>query len=159
MLLKSYFFAIFVKFKYLFVLFTTMELDGIDKKIVALLSENSRMRNVDVAQKVNLTEGAVRNRIDSLVKHNVITKFTVETSSDASVFGIVMLKAKGETKKMMREVSLLSLHREAFEISGEFDGCAVIEASSILELDTKIDKLRKCNHVADTRTFIAVKKW
>ncbi len=136
-----------------------MEIDGIDKKIINLLRENSRMRNVEIASHIGLTEGAVRSRIEKLLSQNVINRFTVDTSSEASVFGVVMLKAKGETKKMMREVSLLQLYRDAFEISGEFDGCIVLEAESISDLDKKIDQVRKCNHVADTRTFIAVKKW
>ncbi|MFH0713113.1 MAG: Lrp/AsnC family transcriptional regulator [Candidatus Micrarchaeota archaeon] len=136
-----------------------MELDLIDGKILSLLKQNSRMHNVEIANRIGLTEGAVRSRIVSLVLRKVIGKFTIEASGDASMFGIVMLKAKGETKKMMREVTALSLHVSAFEISGEFDGCAVLEADSITSLDEKIDALRKCSHVADTRTFIAVKKW
>ncbi len=135
------------------------DIDGIDKKIIDLLRENSRMRNVQIASRVGLTEGAVRSRVDKLFREKVISRFTIDTSSDANVFGIVMLKAKGETKKMMREVSLLTLHLDAFEISGEFDGCVLIDADSISTLDQKIDKFRKCTHVADTRTFIAVKKW
>ncbi len=134
-------------------------IDGIDKKIIDLLRENSRIRNVQIASHVGLTEGAVRSRIDKLFRKKVIRRFTIDTSTDAGVFGIVMLKAKGETKKMMHEVSSLALHLDAFEISGEFDGCVLIGADSISSLDQKIDKFRKCSHVGDTRTFIAVKKW
>ncbi len=136
-----------------------MELDGIDRKILALLQENSRARNVDIAKNVGLTEGAVRNRIDKLVREGAIKRFTIDTNSDASVFAVVMLKAKGETKKMMREVAALKLHREAFEISGEFDGCLVIAGESLSDLDRKLDAFRSCAHVADTRTFITVKRW
>ncbi len=137
-----------------------MEIDGIDKRILAILRENSRAHNVDVAAKVGLTEGAVRNRIEKLVKSGIVTRFTVETSSgEGVVYGVVMLKAKGSTKKMMREVSSLHIGRDAFEISGEFDGCVVLEADSISSLDTKIEQIRKCHDVGDTRTFVAVKKW
>ena len=136
-----------------------MDIDGIDRSILSLLRENGRARNVEIAGKVNLTEGAVRNRIDHLLRGGVIARFTVETNSESGVYGVVMLKARGETKKMMRQVSLLGIHREAFEISGEFDGCVVMSAESLLELDRKIDQMRKCANVLDTRTFISVKKW
>lgn len=138
-----------------------MEIDGIDKRILGILAENSRARNVDVADKVGLTEGAVRNRIEKLVGNGVISRFTIETSSGeaSSVYGVVMLKARNSTKKMMVEVSRLGICREAFEISGEFDGCVILEADSLASVDAKIDQLRKCRDVADTRTFIAVKKW
>lgn len=136
-----------------------MEIDGIDRKILHLLRENSRIHNVEIAASVGLTEGAVRNRIDKLVKNGIIRKFSIETVSGAEVFGIVMLKAKSETKKMMKEVALLSIAKDAFEISGEYDGCILLESPSLEELDAKIDKLRSCKTVADTRTFVAVKKW
>ncbi len=137
-----------------------MEIDGIDKRILSILRENSRARNVDVAAKVGLTEGAVRNRIEKLVAGSVITGFTIETSAgEERVYGVVMLKARNSTKKMMREVSALHIAADAFEVSGEFDGCIVIQADSLQNLDVKIDQIRKCPDVADTRTFVAVKKW
>lgn len=138
-----------------------MEIDGIDKRILAILGENSRSRNVEIASKVGLTEGAVRNRIEKLVRGGVIRRFTVETSGGegVGVYCVVMLKAKGSTKKMMAELAALAIARDAFEISGEFDGCVILEGDSLVSVDAKIDRMRKCSHVADTRTFIAVKKW
>ncbi len=136
-----------------------MDIDVVDKKIISLLRENSRMRNVEIARKVSLTEGAVRNRIEKMFRSGVIRSFTIEVGADGGIFAIVMLKAKGETKKMMREVSSLKIYRDAFEISGEFDGCVILEADSLVALDRKIDNIRKCSNVADTRTFIAVRKW
>ncbi len=136
-----------------------MELDGIDKKILLLLQENSRTKNVEIAEKVNLTEGAIRNRIERLVKGKIINKFTIETVSENEFYGIVLLKAKSDTKKMMKEVSALHVANNAFEISGEFDGCIIINAPSLSKLDAKIDEIRKCSQVVETRTFIVVKKW
>ncbi len=135
-----------------------MDIDGTDKRILSLLLENSRMKNVEIARQIGLTEGAVRNRIKKMAKARVIQRFTITTST-GNFFGVVLLKARGDTKKMMREVCSLELSREAFEVSGEFDGCTIIEAPSLEELDAKIDKMRKCSHVDDTRTFISVKKW
>ncbi|MFH1247522.1 MAG: Lrp/AsnC family transcriptional regulator [Candidatus Micrarchaeota archaeon] len=136
-----------------------IEIDGIDRKILSHLRENSRARNVEIAKQLGLTEGTVRNRIEKLISDKVISKFTIETYSAESVFGVVMLKARASTKKMMAEVSAAKIHREAFEISGEFDGCVIIESSSLQGLDEKIDRIRKCPSLAETRTFIAVKKW
>lgn len=137
-----------------------MKIDNIDGKIMQLLRENSRMKNVEIAQCVSLTEGAVRARIDRLVKGGGIQRFTIESSAEAGgVFGIVMLKTKGDIKKAMQEVSSLGLHHYAFEISGDYDGCLVLEAPSLTELDKKIDQIRSCRGIQQTITFIAVKKW
>lgn len=135
-----------------------MRLDDKDEKIIGMLRKNSRTPNVGIAREVGLTEGAVRNRIDHLVRDGVIRRFTIETSFGA-YYGIVMLKAKGETKKMMAELSSSGLASEAFEISGEYDGCVILEGVSLEEVDRKIDKIRKLKGVLDTKTFIPFRRW
>jgi len=135
-----------------------MKLDDKDEKILSMLRRDARTSNVEMARAVGLTEGAVRNRIEHLVKGGVIRRFTIETSGGAS-YGIVMLKARGATKKMMAELSSAGLASEAYEISGEYDGCAILEGASLEEVDRKIDSIRKLKSVADTRTFIPFRKW
>jgi len=135
-----------------------MKLDDKDEKIIGMLRKNARTSNVEIAREVGLTEGAVRNRIDHLLRGGVIRRFTVETAAGA-YYGIVMLKAKSETKKMMAELSSSGLASEAFEISGEYDGCAILEGASLEEVDRKIDRIRKLKGVLDTRTFIPFRKW
>jgi DNA-binding Lrp family transcriptional regulator len=135
-----------------------MKLDDIDDKILSMLKSNSRTTNVEIAKSVGLTEGAVRNRIDHLVKNKTISRFTIETSG-ASYFGIVMVKARHETKKMMAEICEAEITREAYEISGDYDGCVILEGISLGEIDKKIDEIRKLPDVQDTKTFISFKKW
>lgn len=135
-----------------------MKRDDVDDKILGMLKSNSRSTNVEIAKAVGLTEGAVRNRIDHLVKNKVISRFTIETSG-ASYFGIVMVKAKHETKKMMAEISEAKIAKDAYEISGDYDGCVILEGVSLEEIDKKIDEIRKLVDVQDTKTFISFKKW
>lgn len=134
-------------------------MDQVDVKIVEILKKDSRTKNVQIAKEVSLTEGAVRNRIEKLVKNGIISKFTIESGTKGGVCAIVMVKAKDETKKMMNEISKLDLSKEAYEISGDFDACAIVEATSLEELDEKIDRIRKINSVLETKTYISLKKW
>lgn len=135
-----------------------MRLDEKDEKILSILKENARIPNIKIARIIGLTEGAVRNRIKKMIANKIIKCFTIETSR-ATCFGIVMAKAKHETKKMMREVSNAKITKEAYEISGEYDGCFIIEGSSLEELDEKVDKIRKIKSVLGTRTFISFKNY
>lgn len=135
-----------------------MKLDDLDVKILAILRENSRAPNVEIGRAVGLTEGAVRRRIENLVASRAIEKFTI-ISGGAAYSAVVMLKAKGETKKMMADIARLGIARDAYEISGEHDGCAILEGSTLEELDARIDKLRKLKTVAETRSFISLKRW
>ncbi len=136
-----------------------MKTDDVDNKIIAILKQNSRTSNVEIAKKVKLTEGAVRHRIDGLLKKGVIKSFTLDLSSTNEVFAIVMVKSKTDTKKMMSDIITLNVAKDAYEIAGEFDGCIILSGSSVDEIDENIDKVRSCSNVADTKTFISLHHW
>lgn len=133
--------------------------NSIDNQIISLLQKNARMSNVEIAKAVGLTEGAIRRRISNLEKSGVISKYTIEVSSSGRIFAVVMVKSKDETKKTMSDIKSLGISYDLYEVSGEFDGCIILDGSSIEELDQKIDKLRKLPGVADTKTFVSFKHW
>ncbi len=136
-----------------------MKKDEKDSKILSLLKKNSRASNTEIANAVGLSEGAVRQRIKSLLQNGTIKRFTIETSSEAGNQAIVMVKAKGNTKKMMAEISKLPGVRAGFEISGSYDACLILSAENMEELDKRIDEIRALPTVEDTRTFIVLKEW
>ncbi|MFH0737876.1 MAG: Lrp/AsnC family transcriptional regulator [Candidatus Micrarchaeota archaeon] len=136
-----------------------MKLDAKDQSLLGLLKNDSRASNVELAKAVGLTEGAVRWRIRKMQESGVIKRFSVEVSGEASAFAVLMIKAKDETKKMMADIVALGIHKDAYEISGEFDGCIILEGSSVEDIDRRIDQIRKVKEVAETRTFISFRRW
>ncbi|MEN9372936.1 MAG: hypothetical protein RIR79_488 [Pseudomonadota bacterium] len=52
-------------------------MDDIDKKIIALLSDDARMTVTDIAKNVYRSRVAVQNRIDSLIKNGEIIGFSI----------------------------------------------------------------------------------
>lgn len=136
-----------------------MKLDSLDERILETLKNDSRTSNVAIAKSLGVTEGAVRWRIRKMVESGVIRRFTAEISGGATTFAVLMVKARGETKKMMAEIAGLGIHRDAYEISGEYDCCVILEGSSVADIDVKIDQIRKIKEVADTRTFISFGRW
>jgi len=55
------------------------ELDDIDKQIIQLLQENSRITLVDMAKEIGeLTENAIRYRIDKLEDEGFIKNYTIK---------------------------------------------------------------------------------
>jgi|WetSurMetagenome_2_1015567.scaffolds.fasta_scaffold223144_2 DNA-binding Lrp family transcriptional regulator len=136
-----------------------MKLDAVDERILEMLKSDSRGSNVSIAKTLGITEGAVRWRIKKMVETGVIRRFTAEISGGATTFAVLMIKARGETKKMMASIAGLKIHRDAYEISGEYDCCIILEGSSVEDIDQKIDQIRKVKEVADTRTFISFGRW
>jgi DNA-binding Lrp family transcriptional regulator len=136
-----------------------MSYDEKDEEIISLLKKNSRMSNIEISKKIGMTEGAVRSRIKKLVDSGTISKFTIEVKAPSNNYAVVMVKAETGTKKMMNDILKLGIHSDAYEISGEYDGCIILEASSINGIDKKIDEIRKLKSVSDTRTFISFRRW
>ena len=136
-----------------------MKLDDIDRKLISLLKQNARATNTALAKQVNLTEGAVRHRINQLAKSGAIKRFTIDTSAESGFFAIVMTKAKDDAKRAIKDIVATKIPKEAYEISGEFDGCLIIEGESIDAIDDEIDKIRKLKSVSDTKTYIVLRKW
>lgn len=136
-----------------------MKTDEKDGKILALLSENSRMPNVDIAKKVGLTEGAVRSRIRKLVESGTIRRFTIDTEQEPGFYAVVMVKSRADTKKMMSHIASLKVHSDAYEISGQHDACVILRGMNMDDIDRKIDKIRKLKSVADTTTYVSFRRY
>jgi Lrp/AsnC family transcriptional regulator of lysine biosynthesis len=130
-----------------------------DKEIIRLLRADARMSNVDMAKELGITEGAVRSRIRKLVESGAIRRFTIETSEGTGRYAVLMAKSKSDTKRMMSDIASLGIHQDAYEISGEYDGCIILHGASVEEIDGKIDRIRKLKSVADTRTHISFRRY
>jgi len=127
-------------------------MDDTDTKILNLLREHSRMKNTEIARQVNLTERAVRARIEKLVREGVIRKFTIETSP-VGVEGVVLIDTQvGRTVAVKAKASEMS--DSVFECSGEFDVAVRLRADTLDELNQKVDDVRAYPGVIRTSTLI-----
>jgi Lrp/AsnC family leucine-responsive transcriptional regulator len=59
-----------------------MKLDDIDKKIIELLIENSRMSYSHIGKELKLSRVAIRDRVTQLLESGVIEKFTAIIDSE-----------------------------------------------------------------------------
>jgi Lrp/AsnC family transcriptional regulator of lysine biosynthesis len=129
-------------------------LDSIDNKILELLRQNSRTSNSDIADKIGLTEGTVRNRIKRLVKTNVIKKFTIETrpvQREAIILIRTQTRGSKETlRKIRKYVDRL------FETAGEYDVAAYVTANDLTTINGIVDKLRTVEGINSTVTLLKI---
>lgn len=58
------------------------KMDKIDKQILEILQNNSRLTNKEIGQKVFLTGQAVGVRISNMIDEGIIEKFTISISSN-----------------------------------------------------------------------------
>jgi len=137
-------------------------MDDIDAKIVSLLKKDARSTNATIGKAIGLGEGAVRKRIAALVSSGDIKRFTVESKSDLSnISALVFISVEESipTEKIAKLVLSLDGARDVFEITGEYDVCALVTAEDISQVNAIIDEVRKLKHVRDTKTQIILKRW
>ncbi len=52
--------------------------DKTDEQIIGILSQNSRISNTELTQRLSMSESAIRRRISNLITSGRIRKFTLE---------------------------------------------------------------------------------
>jgi len=72
---------------------TPVALDTIDRRLLALLSEDGRRSYADLAQAVGLSAPSVYARVKKLEDRGVIRQYTIATSPDQLGYGIAALVA------------------------------------------------------------------
>ena len=68
-------------------------MDEIDKKIIEILKEDSSQPYTKIAKQIGLSEGAVRKRIQNLVKTGIIRKFTITLDIKEGIKAITLASA------------------------------------------------------------------
>lgn len=134
-------------------------IDEIDEKIMALLEENARMTYVEIGPLVGLSEGAVRNRIQSLVSEKVIKRFTIEKSITHGVRALTMIAVEPgvPTFEVSQKVNKLEGVERIYEVTGEYDIVMVSHGSNIESINKVIEDIRKIQGVEKTNTIIVLR--
>jgi len=130
-------------------------MDNLDLEILKILKNDARAKYVSIAKKVGLTEGAVRRRIKKLQEDGTIKGFTIETRAEFE--GVVLVETE---PTMTRSVAarMKNIAARVFEVSGDYDIAAFIQAYTMDDLNRKIDAIRNLPRVLNTNTLIKLKE-
>jgi DNA-binding Lrp family transcriptional regulator len=133
--------------------------DETDEQILRILENNSRTTYVDIGKEVNLSEGAVRNRIQSLVENGIIKRFTIEKSSQVGVKALTMISVDPSipTFEISKQVNLLNGIEYIYEVTGEYDIIMVSTGTNIEGVNKVIEEIRKIKGVEKTNTIIVLR--
>ena len=132
--------------------------DNTDEKILGFLRDDSRGSFVEIGKKLKLSESAVRRRVKNMVDSGAITKFTVEEGGDQpEALVLVSADSSIDTSKVSLKLTKLNGIKKIYEITGQYDICVIVQASTINEINACIDDLRKISGVTDTNTVIILK--
>ncbi|MBN2334868.1 Lrp/AsnC family transcriptional regulator [Candidatus Bathyarchaeota archaeon] len=133
--------------------------DEVDERILRLLQDNSRMTYVEIGRSVGLSEGAVRNRVQSLVSGGVIRRFTIEKSTSFGVRALTMISVNPgvPTYEVSKKVNQLVGVERIYEVTGEYDIVMVSSGVNIEAVNRCIEDIRKIQGVEKTNTIIVLR--
>jgi Lrp/AsnC family transcriptional regulator, regulator for asnA, asnC and gidA len=134
-------------------------LNTIDEKIINILKGDSRKPFVEIANSIGMSESAVRRRVKNLQDTGVIKKFTIEMgpSNKTSAITLISVSSVADTSKVSEQLLKLNGVETVYEITGQYDIATIIVASTILEINSYIDEIRKIEGVSDTNTVIILR--
>jgi len=137
--------------------------DGLDRAIVALLAENSRLPYPAVGDQVGLSAPAVKRRIDRLVADGTITSFTVTLDPEATgatTEAFVELHCRGRTSPgQLRQLALA--HPEvvgAYTVTGAADALFHLRCAGNAQLEATLEDIRADDMVERTTSVIVLSR-
>ena len=135
--------------------------DEIDRQLIRELQSDARQSNVALAQKVGLTEGAVRRRIDNLLKTG---EFRIVAIGDPELLGLrthAVIGIRADMNRLEELTAELSAMRElsyVYETTGQYDIMIVGFFASNEQLREFLTrKLAKVEGVISSDTFLVMR--
>ncbi len=133
-------------------------MDELDHSLIALLRNNARMNVVDLAHKLAVSRGTVKNRIRKLEDSQVIVGYTVRLRPEAEPERIRawmgVLVDGNQTRRviasLLGEPGVSALH----DTNGRWDLLAELEARSMTELSQVLERIRLISGIQSTETSI-----
>lgn len=142
-----------------------VRLDPFDRKILEVLRENARATNVEIAEKVGLSEAPCSRRIKRLEQEGVIQGYSARMNPDAIGLGfiayvtLVLDYITGSTaQEFVDRIGEIPEVVSCYIVSGSYDAILhVAAADSAAYSDIVFDKLRRIPGVKDVRSSFIMK--
>lgn len=119
--------------------------DDVDRKIIDILKENSRLAYAEIGKMIFLSPSSVRERIKKMEDTGVIKAFTLslnQTLLGNNLEVLIMLKiSSGKFNTALTEINSYPEVKEAFRITGQHNIHMRVALKDQLHLQQFVDKL------------------
>lgn len=131
----------------------------LDDLLLGLLREDSRASNTRLAQRLNLSESAVRRRITNLVKSGKIQKFTIDVDDRelSSAITWVSVSPTTPTRQVSEKIRGVKGVEVVYETAGQYDIAAIVKGSNIVTVNQTIEGIRRISGVIATSTTMVLR--
>ena len=136
-------------------------LDDTDRKILALLRENSRRTLADIGGQVSLSVAAVKRRVERLERDGVIKGYTARI--DTSMLGDaieVLMEVYCADRTSPGDIHHTFEHLDevvtASTVGGEADVLVRLRVDGVKHLEEVVEQVRRDPNVVRTRTMLVL---
>ena len=142
-----------------------MEIDRLDRKILAILQQDNRIANVDLAAEVGLSPPACLKRVKRLRDENVIVGDVSLINPDLAgnkltlIVSIEMERDRADIYKHLREALAKAPEvTQCYQISGNYDFMLIISVKDIHAYESFVDRvIHKDLNIRKFHTSIALR--
>lgn len=140
-----------------------MQIDEVDKRIIASLVADARASYADIGVAVSLSAPAVKRRVDRMRAAGVIRGYTAVVDPAAvgwTTEAFIELFCTGRTTPA-QIAAATRRHPEvvgAYTVSGEADALVHLRAADISHLEQSLERLRAEPFVTSTRSMIVLSR-
>ena len=126
-----------------------------------MLKENSRTTFTKIAQEVDLSEAAVRKRVERMLSEGIIKKFTLEMDTGDKLKAIILISVQPSrpNPQVAQEVRNIEGVDLVLEVAGEVDIIVIVSGSSMQEVNRYIDEIRRIEGLSKTNSMIVLRTW
>ncbi|MFG3440027.1 Lrp/AsnC family transcriptional regulator [Nonomuraea sp. NPDC047897] len=140
-----------------------MELDQLDRDIIAALVEDARATYAEIGHQVGLSASAVKRRVDRLRETGAITGFSARVAPRAlgwTTEAYVELFCQGKTKPSDIAVAVAKFPEvvAAATITGEADALLHIRATDVRHVERVIERIAAEAFVVRTKSSIVLSR-
>ena len=131
--------------------------DEIDAKIIKLLKKNGRMPNTEIANRLNLSETAIRKRVKRLLDDEIIQIVAIvnQLKMGYDIEGNIKIKADiKKTDQVKQELKRMARIWYVAYLSGSSDFDVEFNARSQEELRKLVETINRIDGVIDTEVSI-----
>jgi DNA-binding Lrp family transcriptional regulator len=142
-----------------------MDVDKVDRAIIAELSADSRLSVRAIAERVHVSRSAVASRLQRLIAGRVIERFGVRVDRKAiglHVTALVIVKVERQPgwQDVASSLAALPFVESVLAVSGDIDFVVTVSAPDHEQLsDVIMRQLHLVDGVASTRSYIVLESW
>jgi Lrp/AsnC family transcriptional regulator for asnA, asnC and gidA len=136
------------------------DVDNVDRQILTVLQDDSRLSFNKVAAKANVSVGTAYNRIKNLEAKGLLKGYTImvdPVKMGYSITAIILVQAEGSyLTEVENEIAQASAVIALYDITGDYDAAVIAKFKDRNGLNTFIKHLSATPHVKRAVTNVAL---